>query len=270
LGYPDDEGINNNGGRIGASRAPDLIRKYLYKMTPHVLKEKEVHIYDGGNLQIENSLFERHEKAAIFLESLLDKNNIISLGGGHDYGYADGKAFLHKFASQKPLIINFDAHLDVRPLNKDKITSGTPFYRLLSDFKDFDFLEVGIQPQCNSSVHMDFALDKKAKVLMWDEVLYSGKNYVSKILEFFEPYLLKKRPTYLSIDIDGFSSAYAPGASQVFATGFTPECFFPVFKVLCQRLDVKILGIYEVSPPLDVDERTSKLAAQIAFERIYS
>ena len=34
FGYPDDEGIRLNGGRPGSALAPNLIRQFLYKMTP--------------------------------------------------------------------------------------------------------------------------------------------------------------------------------------------------------------------------------------------
>jgi len=270
LGYPDDEGIHNNQGRAGAREAPDAIRKFLYKMTPATLSKKEFQLFDGGNLEIKESLFERHEFAAQKVQDLLEVSHVISFGGGHDYGYADGKAFLKKFESQKPLVINFDAHLDVRPFDREKITSGTPFFRLLEEFHDFDFVELGIQPQCNSQNHYEWAFQKGARILTWPEVLYSGQDHTSIILQFLEPFILKRRPTFLSIDIDGFSNAYAPGASQSFATGFDPDCFFKVFHVLCKRLDVKVLGIYEVSPLLDQTDRTSLLAAQIAFERIFA
>ncbi len=277
LGYPDDEGILNNKGRPGAKDAPKIIRENFYKMTPHLLKNIDSKIYDLGDLKIEGSLADRHLIAQECLENLLRQTRGITLGGGHDYGYPDGAAFLEVFQKksdkeQKPLIINFDAHLDVRP-HKDNITSGTPFYRLLSRYRselkvEFDFLEIGIQSHCNSRYHLEWAQSKDAHILSYDEILYSGVPAHLKILEFLEPFLLKKRACYLSVDIDGFSNAYAPGCSQSFATGFDPENFFTVFRVLCERLDVKLLGIYEVSPPLDQDNKTSKLAAQIMFESL--
>ncbi len=60
----------------------------------------------------------------------------ISLGGGHDYGYGDGAGFIegHLIAGQRrPLILNFDAHLDVRPIDRG-FTSGTPFFRIRLTF----------------------------------------------------------------------------------------------------------------------------------------
>lgn len=268
LGYPDDEGIGNNFGRVGAREAPKKIREYFYKMTPHLLRDQDPKLYDLGDLSIEGSLFDRHQNVKESLKNILPTvRKTITLGGGHDYGYPDGAAFLEVFKDQKPLVINFDAHLDVRPF-KDKITSGTPFYRLLTDYSDFDFLEIGIQSQCNSRHHLEWAKSKDVYVLTFDEILYSGQSQAIKILEFLEPFMLKNRACFISLDIDGFSNAYAPGCSQSFATGFDPENFFKVFKILNERLDVKLLGIYEVSPPHDQDNKTSKLAAQIMFESL--
>lgn len=271
VGYPDDEGITNNSGRIGAKDAPQKIREFFYKMTPHLLRSHQPKIIDGGDLKLDSSLEERQQNAQSNLEKILKQTRAITLGGGHDYGYPDGAAFLEVFGAKgknpKPLIINFDAHLDVRP-HKDKITSGTPFYRLLKKYNEFDFVEIGIQSQCNSRYHLEWAKAKDAKVLSFDEIQYSGESQSDVILRFLEPLLLKKRACFISVDIDGFSSSFAPGCSQSFATGLDPANFFTVFKVLYERMDVKLLGIYEVSPPLDTDNRTSKLAAQIMFESL--
>lgn len=271
MGYPDDEGIHNNGGRVGASLAPDIIRKYLYKMTPHLL-HTPVELYDIGNLELTN-LENNHKNAEERVtDILLKKNRIITLGGGHDYGYPDGAGFLnaHQDSNFKPLVINLDAHLDVRPM-KDKITSGTPFYRLIEKYKNlFSFLEIGIQPQCNSQDHYDWLLDNGGKILTYDQLMMSGESFLKQLLSFLEPYILKKVPTFLSIDIDAFSSQYAPGASQSFATGFKPEDILALIDILNKRIDIKIMGIYEVSPALDIDDRTSKLAALLAHKFIYS
>src|SRR4051812_36725579 len=58
-GYPDDEGIAANGGRLGAKLAPTAIRKSFYKMTPHLLSTKAAKFADLGDLEIKGSLDER-------------------------------------------------------------------------------------------------------------------------------------------------------------------------------------------------------------------
>lgn len=270
LGYPDDDGIINNGGRKGAKLAPDHIRKYFYKMRPSILNETiSPHLYDYGNLKIDKTLAQRQNTAITFVERILDQGKtVISFGGGHDYGYVDGKSFL-KFCSdstQKPLIINFDAHLDVRNMDFG-ITSGTPFFRLLEE-DVFDFVEIGIQEQCNTKSHYDYVKSKGGHVLFLNELYHEGQFSFEKFLNFFSDLKIKDTTCFISVDIDAFSNAFAPGCSQSFATGLYPEPFLLMLEYIIQNYYVRMLGIYEVSPELDIDDHTSKLAALIAYKFI--
>lgn len=261
VGYPDDEGIKLNGGRIGAALAPDEIRKVFFKMTTGSVSGS---LFDGGNLGLELPLEERHRAAQKANESFYAaKKFVMSIGGGHDYGYPDTQAFLSAFKNSKlkPVVINFDAHLDVRPL-KNGLTSGTPFYRMLSaNPKACHFFEVGIQDQCNSRSHIEWCESQSGKIISLQEIKKKGLLSVLKK----ELHKLKGHPCFISVDIDAFSSAYAPGCSQSWPTGLHPDEFFIAFDFLFQHFNVKGLGIYEVSPPLDVQPLTSRLAALILY-----
>lgn len=270
-GYPDDEGIKINGGRPGAASAPDAIRRPLYKMTTPAWSQKEFSLVDFGNLTSSVPLAERHHTGSeAAFNALTLGHHWIGLGGGHDYAYSDGSGFLRAFTQHKykPLIINFDAHLDVRDTSQG-FSSGTPFYRLLTDFPEnsFDFIEIGIQSQCNSTAHYNWALNKNTTIVTYDDLLHAPLAEV--VLEKIAEHLIHNRPTYMSVDIDAFSSAYAPGCSQSWATGLEPQGFFALWDILLKRLDVRALGVYEVSPPLDTDDRTSKLAAQIVHRFLF-
>ncbi|MBY0314826.1 MAG: formimidoylglutamase [Bdellovibrionales bacterium] len=272
-GYPDDEGIKLNGGRLGAALAPDLIRKHFYKMTPSPWASNAKSFFDLGNLKLNSPLEARHEAVKAVSYSHMEKGHRwIGLGGGNDYAYAEGAGFLRaqRNSKHRPLVINFDAHLDVRPTTQG-LSSGTPFYRLLSDTElgEFDFVEMGIQAHCNSPTHYEWAKSKGAKILTLEELNFKN-NFVQTSLDTLAPLLLSPRPTYLSLDMDSFSSAYAPGCSASYATGFIPHEFLTLFQILNQRLDVRCLGIFEVSPPLDIDERTAKLAAQVLHVFLHS
>lgn len=268
FGYPDDAGISLNGGRPGACDAPKTIRQFLYKMTPSQPLASAV--YDIGDLDIRSQLEVRHENAKN-LNSFLQKKEIktISLGGGHDYGYADAGGFLDAYIDQdeKPIVINFDAHLDVRPTNNG-YNSGTPFYRLLSDYENkFHFFEVGLQPQCNSLQHREWALAKGAQ-------LYDLANIHSGRLHslFSNPILKnikKTTPVYVSFDIDCLVSSEAGGCSQSWATGLKLQECLDFISELQKKSNVRGLGIYEVSPPLDTDNRTSKAAALLMYHFLF-
>lgn len=271
-GYPDDEGIRINGGRPGAQAAPDTIRKYLYKMTSSAWRPSTPAILDSGNLDCEAlSLEDRHRAGRIRAQTAMGLGHRwVGLGGGHDYGFSEGAGFLDVYSkgAYKPLILNFDAHLDVRDTSQG-LSSGTPFYRLLTEFpaEDFEFVEIGLQAQCNSASHYEWALKKNVKMITLDDIL--PQSLAPAVLEQLAESLVHPRPTFISVDIDAFSSAYAPGCSQSWGTGLEPNPFFVLFDILMKRLDVRALGIYEVSPPLDSDDRTSKLAAQIVHRFIY-
>lgn len=267
LGYPDDEGIILNGGRPGAHAGPREIRTYLYKMTPSLNSTRLPRIMDLGNLSNDQlSLADRHAQARKVTAMLAHSGKPwISLGGGHDYGYCDGAGFLdaHK---DNAVLINFDAHMDVRPPNKG-FNSGTPFHRILSEFSGHvDFAEVGIQNQCNSKAHVEWAQNKGADIFTLDDI---NEKSLLKILQSFMQGKEKKK-IFLSIDIDAFTSSEAPGCSQSWTTGLHTQDFLKSFNWLIQEFDVRGIGLYEVSPPLDQDNRTSKLAALIAHNFIFS
>ena len=260
-GSPDDEGIGLNGGRPGASLAPDEIRRYFYKMTPPARGPFIKEIFDLGNLSLEGGLSDRHERGRRISQDVHSHRAFaLSLGGGHDYGFPDAAGFLEVFQEQNPLVVNFDAHLDVRPLDKG-FHSGTPFRRLIEGFPGkFEFWELGLQPQCNSRAHADWAEAQGAQLVFLEELLISNTGLL--------PQANQSRPCFISLDIDVFSSKEAPGCSQSWATGLLIENFLPWLQFLFNSFDVRGMGIYEVSPPLDSDHRTSKLAALIMYHAL--
>lgn len=263
IGYPDDEGVRLNSGRDGAALGPDAIREYLYRTTPHPQRRLRP-FTDAGNLPAKGELKHRHE-AAIGLCSRwhADGKKILSFGGGNDYAYPDGMAFLQKFDGQNPLVLNIDAHLDVRDTGRG-LNSGTPFYRLLESGVKFDFVEFGTQSQCNSKAHWDYVLKKGGQIVGMDEIAESGLSLREYAVERLGEALLRRRPAFLALDIDAFAWPYAAGSSAAWPLGLEPAAFWPLYVLLLKRLDVRALGIYEVAPGLEHGPGTSKLAAQFA------
>lgn len=264
VGYPDDEGIKLNGGRIGAALAPDKIRHFFYKMTPDLFAKTNISVCDLGNLTIEDPLAVRHQNAQQLISQIYAAGKTpLTLGGGHDYAYPDIAAFIEKYKNQNPLVINWDAHLDVRS-PKNGFNSGTPFHRLLTDYKNqFELIELGIQSQCNSKEHLNWALQQGAYVIPSTRIETEG------LLNVMKPFLQLQRPCFLSVDIDGFTSSEAPGCSQSWTSGLSLREFNPFLKMLHEKVNIQGLGIYEVSPTLDQDDRTSKLAALILHQFVH-
>lgn len=76
-------------------------------------------------------------------------------------------------------------------------------------------------------------------------------------------------PVFVSYDIDCLSSSEAGGCSQSWATGLTVQESLDFLTQIYKISDVRGLGIYEVSPPLDHDFKTSKTAALLAYHFLY-
>lgn len=276
-GYNDDDGIAMNGGRVGAKEAPNSIRQFLYKMTPPpTFQAPQILLTDLGNLEAKNlSLEDRHQQALETATKIFKQSKkVISLGAGHDYGYPDAAAFLESqfsnaagatSSSSRPIVINFDAHLDVRP-TKNGFHSGTPFRRLLEKYKGrFDFYEVGLQKHCNSPFHWAWASQQGAQLISAEKIHREGlKNIFTNLFDGDQG-----RPTFISFDIDVMSSADAPGCSQSWPTGLLTAPTISALQLLFNTLDVRGIGIYEVSPALDSDSRTSKLAALLIWNFLF-
>src|SRR5262249_30681626 len=87
VGFPQDEGVRRNGGRVGAAEAPPEIRRWLYRLTPwHPHGEIDLSAQaplDAGNVRITGTLEETQENLGIVVGELLKAGTIpVVLGGG--------------------------------------------------------------------------------------------------------------------------------------------------------------------------------------------
>lgn len=268
IGYECDEGIARNQGRTGASKGPEMIRRMLGKIAWH---HTGARVVDIGNVVVKNG---HMEESQVLLGSIvnfiLKKNALpICLGGGHDIAYGTGMGFLDFVKnSNKKLggIINFDAHFDLR---KDEVeaNSGTPFYELyqrcLADGLLFNYLILGLQKASNTTDLFETASDLKVKFTL-DEEMKEG-NHKETLLKI-QPFLDSIQDIYITVDMDVFSGAYAPGVSALNPVGISPKCFFNIFFDVLNTKKVKILEIAETNPEYDRDHLTSRLAARIIDE----
>lgn len=263
VGYTDDEGVRLNGGRPGAAAGPDEIRRCLFRMTPHLRRPLRA-IVDLGNLSLEGPLGDRHDRAASEIGRLLERGlRVLTLGGGNDWAYADGIAFLKRYAADRPVIINVDAHLDVRDLSRG-LTSGTPFFRLLESPYGFDFVEFGIQSQCNAKAHWQYAESKGARIVALDDLLGSPIPPLEFARGELGDWMLEKRPCFLAIDLDAFAPPWSIGTSAPTSLGLLPHDYWPLHLAWLRQLDVRVMGLYEVSPIHDPQSVTARWAAQLA------
>lgn len=267
LGYSCDEGVARNQGRIGAKAGPNVIKTAFGRMPNHL--PSHVLLHDVGTIKcLDGDMESAQRDLAMAVARLLDQKQFpMVLGGGHDmaYGHYCGiKSHLDgKKEGQIIGIINFDAHFDLRK-NTDRPNSGTPFHQIAMDCQKqdgaFHYLCLGIRKDAN-----DRDLFQSAKEL---NVTYIPNDtfrvpLLQEINTWINAFAKNVDHLYVTIDLDGFSSAYAPGVSAASPMGFSPQVVMECLKTIMATGKLLSLDIAEMNPIFDRDGQTAKLAASL-------
>ncbi len=274
LGYACDEGVRRNQGRVGAEDGPDAIKSSFAKMPNHL--GSNVLLHDVGSITCANSDMEAaQEQLAEAVKLLLEKKQFpIVLGGGHDmaYGHYNGiKSYLDaKKEGQTIGIINFDAHFDLRKITEQS-NSGTPFYQIAKDCEkegvDFRYLCLGIRKDANDRNLFQTAKDLDVIYVM-SETFQAA--FLQEIATFINAFTKNVDHVYVTIDLDGFSSAFAPGVSAASPMGFTPHIVLECLKTIIGSGKLISMDIAEMNPKYDIDGQTAKLAASLVHHVAHS
>mgnify|MGYP003668861918 FL=1 len=270
LGYSSDEGVRRNHGRVGSSLGPDAIRKQLGKMPNHL--DNNTQLIDFGNLECNDEDLESLQSdLSVAVKFFLDNNAIpIILGGSHDLAYGHYNGLSQYLPEGKTIgIINFDAHFDLRP-NINGNTSGTPFYQIATEHEakneSIKYMVLGIRKDANTKDLFEFAETHQANYLQQKYFCMTYLEHVElRLMQFIEDvdYL------YTTIDLDGFSSAYAPGVSASSPMGFSPDIVLKSLKLILESGKLLGLDVVELNPNYDVDDQTAKLAASLVHHVIH-
>lgn len=267
IGYVCDEGVRRNLGRTGAQQGPRVLRERLAKLPIHFDTKR---VADFGDVICIDEDMEGCQKAfSEVIRQLITKGIFpIAIGGGHDMAYAHFMGIRNaiKHTEKKKIgIINFDAHFDLRPV-ETKSNSGTPFNQIISELKKqeetVDYFAIGIQRQSNTKELFDIAKSNQVDfAINYD--CESSSAELQNLKERLIPFIEKNDYLYITIDMDGFSSAYAPGVSAPSPLGFTPYFVFKMLQFLFDSNKVISCDIAELNPTLDRDYVTANLAAKL-------
>ncbi len=263
VGFACDEGVRRNNGRVGAEAGPSAIRERLAHLAYNIDSKKS--IFDFGDIYCSGEDLEGAQSSLASLVSTLIANDIapILLGGGHEIAFAHYSG-LHDALPEKNIgIINFDAHLDLRTPSP-RGNSGTPFnqiYEMLkAKGKPFNYMPIGIQRYSNAPFLFDKAAEVGADIIYLEEISpYSGVDVVKRINDFIS----RNDYVYITIDLDGISSAYCPGVSAPSPLGLDPDWLFHILGEIFKTGKVLSCDFAEVNPRYDLDKRTAKLAAEL-------
>lgn len=266
LGYACDEGVRRNQGRVGAVGGPDAIRSQFAKLPIHSRKKS---ILDTGTIRCVDTDLEGAQQLTAEKVHQLLKHNVfpILLGGGHDMAWGHFMG-IHSFLGQSEQIgiINFDAHLDLRK-PEPQGNSGTPFLQIARHLQEagqnFHYFCLGARKDANSQVLLQTAEELSVDIVFRE---HFQQDRFQQLWEKLDGFLNKVDRVYVTIDLDGFSSAYAPGVSAPSPMGFDTDIVIASIEKIFESKKVISLDMAEMNPKYDQDNQTAKLAAGLMHQ----
>ena len=271
LGFACDEGVRRNQGRVGAAEGPDALRRALANLP----RPGERALFDGGTVSCEGDELEdaQQQLSERVADILARSGKPLVLGGGHEMAWGSfcGLDTAIPGVPGGLGIVNIDAHFDLRdPLRG--ATSGTPFRQIADRYvaagSAFPYLVVGINPSANPPGIFSLA---RQRDVQWFEDIECVTTELPRILGALESFVGQRDYLYLSICLDAFPAAVAPGVSAPGVPGICPRTGMSIvrrIRELCESLDTRLLlvDIAEMNPRYDRDSMTARLAARLVSE----
>lgn len=268
IGFKSDEGVQRDLGRTGAVEGPTAIRERLARLP---VQKPDIQIYDAGNIICTDHDLETSQQALAQVVSMFLTRGIrpIVIGGGHELAFGHYQGIAKTYPQEKRLgIINFDAHFDLHsmhPVNRG--SSSTAFYQIAESHKQekrpLDYNCIGIQHAGDIRQSFETAKQLKVKYILADE-LHQGLQ--EKCFDFVDRVIDENDILYLSLSMDVFSPAFAPGVNSIQPLGLNPWHVVPLLRQAASSSKVISYDIAEHVPRYDIDHRTAKLAAVMIYE----
>jgi guanidinopropionase len=263
IGVPMDLGVSNRGGaRFGPRAVRTIERIGPYHPTVRAVPKGRVRAADIGDVPFRSrySLEQSLEDIEQFYTALQAQGvRPLSVGGDHSITYPILKAL----GRGAPLgLVHIDAHCDTMGAYDDtKFHHGGPFRLAVLDgvLDPERTIQIGIRG--SSNMYWEFSHASGMTVIYMEDFLSMGvEAVIQKARE-----VVGDQPIYVSVDVDGFDPAYAPGTGTPEAGGLEAREGLALLRGL-HGLTVAGADVVEVAPQYDPTTNTSQLAAQLLFE----
>jgi len=271
VGFCSDEGVRRNQGRLGASEAPTSLRTHLSNLPWHF--KENVTITDVGDVFCLGEFLEdaQEDLGKMVAKILQADYKTILLGGGHEIALGHYLGIKNLLIEKKAKlgIINFDAHFDMRISVQDKPNSGTSFLNIAKDLKKnnlpFSYMVLGVQRVSNTPKLFQTAQEWGVSYISSEKMDFM---FIEEIYQKLSEFITDKDFLYVSICLDVFSAAYAPGVSALNGLGIYPTIVSNLLGFIAKSGKVIAFDVAELNPKFDYDGRTARLAASLIFSYV--
>jgi guanidinopropionase len=263
VGVPMDLGVSNRpGARFGPRAVRTIERIGPYHAAFRGVPKSRVRAADIGDVPFRSrySLEMSLEDIEGFYRELKSRGvRVLSVGGDHSITYPILKAL----GKDAPLgLVHIDAHCDTMgAYDGSKFHHGGPFRLAVLDgvLDPERTIQIGIRG--SSNMYWEFSHASGMTVIYMEDFMSMG---VAAVIEKARE-VVGHQPIYISVDVDGFDPAYAPGTGTPEVGGLEAREGLALLRGL-RGLSVAGADVVEVAPQYDPTTNTSQLAAQILFE----
>ena len=250
-GIPYDE---NSSFMRGPAAAPDRIRSALWAGSANLCAENGADLSrtdrfeDHGNLELAGGK-KAFEQITRTVAGLLGKGaRLLCLGGDHALTYPVVRAYRSYY--DRLTIVHFDAHPDLYDsFEGNRYSHACPFARIMESRPTDRLIQIGIR---TLNPHQREQAEK------FGVEVHEMRHWKDDID------LRLQGPIYISLDLDVFDPAFAPGISHPEPGGLSPREVFG----LLQGIRAPVVGadIVEYNPLRDLNDMTAMLAAKCLKE----
>jgi agmatinase len=188
----------------------------------------------------------------------------IIFGGDHAIGYPCLRAIAENVDGNVG-IIHLDRHVDMGEKDMDERMHGTPWFHAtnIPNAPASNLVQVGQGGWISPREGYSNARERKTTILTMTDVETMGIEKAAEIA--LETAWKNAKAVYLSFDIDSLDPGFAPGTGTPEPGGFLPREALKFLQLVAKE-GVCAMEVVEVSPPYDVSDKTSLLAARAVLD----
>jgi agmatinase len=265
IGVPTDLGVSNRpGARFGPRAVRTIERIGPYHPMQKLVPQAKMRVADIGDVPFRSrySLEQTLEDIEVFYGQLHQAGvRPLSVGGDHSITYPILKAL----GRERPVgLVHIDAHCDTMgAYDGSKFHHGGPFRLAVLDgvLDPERTIQIGIRGSAN--VFWEFSHASGMTVIEIEDFMSLGVDAVAQRARE----VVGDGPVYVSVDVDGFDPAFAPGTGTPEVGGLTPREGIALLRALT-GLQIVGADVVEVAPQYDPTTNTAQLAAQLLFEEL--
>ena len=187
----------------------------------------------------------------------------ILLGGDHSIGFPTVRGVCRHLGDKKVGIIHFDRHVGTQGIDLDERMHTCPWFHAtnMANAPAQNLVQLGIGGWQVPREGVKVCRERGTNVLTVTDITEMG-------LEAAARYAIERATdgtdcVYISFDIDCIDAGFVPGTGWPEPGGLLPREALKLLELIVRNVPVCGLELVEVSPPYDISDMTSLMAARV-------